>query len=150
MKPLVFDCETDGLAYECTKIHVLSWTEDGRTFHSTNSYDRIRSLFRLHNLFVCHNVVCFDMVVLNRLLGLDLDYKSFADTLALSWYLFPERNKHGLAEWGNDLGVPKPKVDDWQNLTYEQYKYRCEEDVKINWLLWKKCEERLGELYASN
>ncbi len=76
-----------------------------------------------------------------------MNYKRWIDTLALSWYLFPERQKHGLADWGVDLGIPKPKVDDWQNLSYEEYKHRCEEDTKINWKLWKKLERRLEEIY---
>jgi hypothetical protein len=50
-------------------------------------------------------------------------------------------------EWGSDLGVAKPKVDDWQNLSFEEYAHRCEADTKINWLLWKKMERRLKEIY---
>lgn len=148
---VVIDCETDGLAYEATKIHVLSWTEDGKHYHSTNDRDTMADMLSSVGVrFVCHNSIRFDMVIFNRLLGLSLGYKSFVDTLALSWYLFPDRNKHGLEEWGVDLGVEKPKVTDWKNLTYEEYKYRCEEDVKINWLLWQKCKERFKEIYASN
>jgi hypothetical protein len=44
-------------------------------------------------------------------------------------------------------GVAKPKVDDWQNLSFEEYAHRCEEDTKINWMLWKKMERRLKEIY---
>jgi len=147
---IVIDCETDGLAYEATKIHVLSWTEDGKNVHSTNDYSTMVSLLNPgRNTFVCHNGIRYDMVVFNRLLGLSLNYRSFVDTLALSWYLYPTRNKHGLDEWGSDLGVAKPKVSDWSGLSYQEYKHRCQEDVKINWLLWKKLESRLEEIYGS-
>ena len=147
-KARVLDCETDGLAYDCTKIHVLSWTDDGVTYHSTDNYDEMRGVLTQGLRMVCHNSIRFDMVVFNRILGLDLNYKKFIDTLALSWYLFPERNKHGLEEWGEDLGVEKPVVKDWKNLSYEDYAHRCQEDVKINWLVWKKCGNRLEELYS--
>jgi hypothetical protein len=66
----------------------------------------------------------------------------------LSWALFPERHRHGLADIGVEHGVEKPKIDDWQNLSYEEYEHRCERDVMINWLEWKKQEKRLRELYG--
>jgi DNA polymerase III alpha subunit (gram-positive type) len=99
------------------------------------------------DLIVAHNAIRHDMVVFNRILGVPMDFRKWIDTLALSWYLYPDRQKHGLAEWGLDLGVAKPKVDDWQNLSFEEYAHRCEEDTKINWLLWKKMERRLKEIY---
>ena len=37
MKVMVLDSEGDGLAYDCTKLHVLGWTEDGITINTTNN-----------------------------------------------------------------------------------------------------------------
>jgi len=117
----VIDCETDNLAYDCTKIHVLSWTDDGQEYCSTADPSMMRMvLTKKDTMLVCHNAVRFDMVVFNRLLGLDLNYKNFVDTLGFSWYLYPQRNKHGLESWGDDLGVPKPVVKDWKGLTQEE------------------------------
>lgn len=148
MNIVVLDSESDGLAYECTKLHVLSWTEDGKTYNSTNDRrEMYKLLIRPDTMYVAHNSIRHDMVVFSRLLGVPMNYKRWVDTLALSWYLFPERQRHGLADWGVDLGIAKPKVDDWENLSYEEYKHRCEEDTKINWLLWKKLERRLKEIY---
>jgi len=149
MNIVVLDSESDGLAYECTKLHVLSYTRDGETYHSTDDYDDMRAVINSADLLVAHNGIRHDMVVFNRILGIPMDYRKWVDTLALSWYLYPERNRHGLAEWGQDIGVTKPKVDDWQNLSFEEYAYRCEEDTKINWLLWKKMERRLEEIYEN-
>jgi len=149
MSIVVLDSESDGFAYECTKLHVLSWTEDGKTYHSTDHYQEMKDLLtQPDTMYVAHNSVLHDMVVFNRILGVPMDYKRWIDTLALSWYLFPERQRHGLADWGVDLGVAKPKVSDWRNLSYEEYAFRCEEDCKINWLLWKKIEKRLKEIYG--
>jgi len=132
MNIVVLDSESDGLAYECTKLHVLSYTRDGETYHSTSDYDDMRAVINSADLLVAHNSIRHDQVVFNRILGIPMDYRKWVDTLSLSWYLYPERNRHGLAEWGQDLGVAKPKVDDWQNLSFEEYAHRCEEDTKID------------------
>jgi len=148
MNIVVLDSESDGLAYECTKLHVLSYTRDGETYHSTGDYDDMRAVINSADLLVAHNSIRHDMVVFNRILGIPMDYTKWTDTLALSWYLYPERNRHGLADIGVEHGVEKPKIDDWQNLSYEEYAHRCERDVMINWLEWKKQEKRLRELYG--
>jgi len=148
MNIVVLDSESDGLAYECTKLHVLSYTRDGETYHSTGDYDDMRAVINSADLLVAHNSIRHDMVVFNRILGIPMDYTKWIDTLALSWYLYPERNRHGLADIGVEHGVEKPKIDDWQNLSYEEYAHRCERDVMINWLEWKKQEKRLRELYG--
>lgn len=147
MEIVVLDCETDGLQYDCTKIHVMSWTKDGVKYQSTKNYDRMIDVIKNNNLIVCHNGIRFDQVVFNRILGLPMDYKKWIDTLALSWALFPNRHRHGLADIGVEHGVKKPKIDDWQNLSYQEYAHRCEEDCRINWLEWKKQERRLKEIY---
>ncbi len=148
MKIIVADTETDGLAYDCTKLHVMSWTEDGETIESTKEYTTMVDVYNSADLMVLHNAVGFDMVVFNRLLGIPMDYKKYIDTLWVSRYLFPDRASHGLDSIGKEHGVMKPKVDDWENLSYDEYKHRCEEDVKINWLEWVKQKRRLEEIYG--
>ena len=150
MKVIVLDSESDGLWEDATKIHVLSWTDDGITYQSTNDYDKMREvLYAADTKFVAHNAIRHDLPLFNKILGTDLTYKSFIDTLALSWYLNFDRPKHGIESYGIDYGIPKPVVEDWNNLTYEQYQHRCEEDVKINWRLWKDLEAKMLKLYGS-
>ena len=36
---------------------------------------------------------------------------------------------------------------DWHNQGQDTYRFRCEADVKINWLLWKKLSSILKRLY---
>ena len=149
-KFIVLDSETDGLAYDCTKIWILGWTEDGKTYNTTTNYDEMRELLSQDALFVCHNGVQFDMVVFNRILDLNLTYKKFVDTLALSWYLFPDRAKHGLESWGDTVGVKKVAVDNeqWAEGDTELMKSRVSEDVKINWKVWELMRKRLEEIYG--
>lgn len=149
MKYIVLDSESDGLWEEATKIHVISYTEDGINYTSTNDYDEMRKVLLQKDVkFVAHNSIRHDLPLFNKILGLDLTYKNFVDSLALSWYVNFNRLKHGLESYGIEYGIKKPEVDDWEGLAYEEYKVRCEEDAKINWKLWKELEGKLGELYG--
>ncbi len=143
---VVFDIETDGL--RSTKMHVFSANYQGKIFSTPDPKSVQKLLGREDLVVIAHNCYRFDVPELKRLFNLDVNAK-VVDTLALSWYLYPERAKHGLAEWGEEFGVPKPVVEDWEGLTYEEYEHRCEEDVKINTLLWEKIRAHLLELYGS-
>ena len=143
----IADIETDGL--KSTKIHVLSVSDtSGKIKKSTNSYDEMRKFLTNAKVIVGHYFSIFDITALEKLL--DIKYTGrIVDTLALSWILFPGRARHGLEAWGEELGVLKPEILDWENLTYEEYKHRCETDVEINRLLWQKCYRYLFDLYGS-
>ena len=149
-KFIVLDSEGDGLAYTCTKLWNLGWTEDGDNYGFTTDYDEMRKVLTQEDtLFVCHNNIRHDKVVFERILGLNLPYSKFVDSLALSWYLFPERNEHGLESWGVSFGFPKVKVnkEEWAEGNVELMRERVLRDVKINWLLWEKQKARLEEIY---
>jgi len=141
----VFDCEADGL--DPTKIYCLVTTE-GKTIKSATDYAQMRYFLRRATVLVGHNIIRFDVPILEKLLNIKIKAK-LIDTLALSWYLYPERNVHGLESWGEDFGVPKPPIEDWYNLPIEEYVNRCTEDVKINKLLWEKQWRYLLDLYGS-
>lgn len=151
MKFVVLDSESDDLWEKATKIHVLSWTEDGETYKSTNDYGVMKSLLETPDtMFVCHNAIRHDLPLFNKILKTKLTYKNFVDSLALSWYINFNRVKHGIESYGPDYGLAKPKVEDWVNLSYEEYAHRCEEDVKINWCLWEDLHKALLKLYENN
>ncbi|MNZ37628.1 DNA polymerase I [compost metagenome] len=141
---IVFDLEADGLSP--TKIHCVS-AHDGK-LKSTAKYDNMRKLFEKADILVGHNITLFDIPVVERLLGVKVKAK-LVDTLALSWYLEPSRLRHGLEGWGEDFGIEKPVVEDWDNLTVDEYIHRCEEDVKINKALWERQWKQLLKLYGS-
>jgi DNA polymerase III epsilon subunit-like protein len=150
MKTCVFDVEGDGL-YP-TKIHCLTaavFSEGEWRLKSTTDYKEMISFLEGTDIIVGHNITRWDVPTLERLLGVEIKCK-IRDTLALSWYLYPSRLVHGLADWGEYFGVPKPKVDDWENLPIETYIHRCEEDVKINCKLWDKISKDLLNLYDNN
>lgn len=144
MNEAVFDIECDG--FNPTKIHCLSLSVKDKTY-STNDYDKMRSFYEKTKVIIGHNICRFDIPHCERLLGIKVKAR-VVDTLALSWYLYPSRLVHGLADWGEEFGVPKPVVEDWDNQPLEVYIHRCEQDVAINLRLWKKIWKDLLKLYG--
>ena len=145
LNSFIFDIEADGLTP--TKIHCVSWHNLATKKSGTiTDYPTMRRFFSQDTTFIGHNIIRYDVPVVERLLGVEV--KAYLiDTLQLSWYLYPKRIIHGLADWGEEFGVPKPPIDDWENLPLKEYVNRCEEDVKINTKLWLKEEKYLNNLY---
>lgn len=146
----VFDIEANGLNPD--KLWCMSMTG----FESTDSRDQMRKQLEEAEYLVGHNIIRFDIPVLERLLGIKIKAK-LVDTLSLSWYLYPNRPRHGLEWWGEEFGIPKPviKEGEWlgplEGETEDEFiakmKHRCSEDVKINTMLWDKQYKYLMKLY---
>ena len=134
---------------EATKVHVLSWTTNGKDHHSTNNYNDMRDLLTGADSLIGHDICRFDVPVLEKILGITIKAKLY-DTLPMSWVINTDRMIHGLESFGEDFGIPKPVVTDWVGLSYEEYKHRCEEDVKINWMLWQNLSKRYKMLYGKD
>ena len=144
---MIFDIETDGL--NPTKIHCLSYkaSRDGEV-SSTTDYQEMRDLFHTEKVLIGHNIVRYDIPAVEKILGVTLgEDVQIIDTLALSWYLNVNRGKHGLESFGEDYGIPKPFIKDWENLSVEEYINRCEQDVMINERLYNTLMMKLGRLY---
>lgn len=151
----VADIEADALLDNATKIHVLSYQMEGKgvsSFHGQQQADRILKCFLWHKEngvpIVMHNGIGYDIPLVEKLYGVDLSDLMVIDTLALSWYLNTDRQRHGLDFFHEDYGIKKPEISDWENLTYEEYRHRCQEDVKINKALWEDLKNRLIEMYT--
>ena len=153
----IYDIESDGLLDNATKIHCLSicWRDNTGTIHhkSTTDYEEMKKFFLNPDLTkVGHNITLYDERLISKLLKIDtLQSKNqIIDTLALSWFLFPERMKHGLEEWGKDLGLHKVEIKDWKNLSSVEYIHRCEVDTEINLKLYENCMNLLSMIYDNN
>lgn len=145
MMEYVFDIEANGLKPD--KIHCIVVSSGSSAVMAVHS--KYISAMGEDDYLIGHNIVCYDMPVLKKLAGVNTKAK-LVDTLALSWYLYPKRAKHGLADWGEEFGVPKPKIDNWDDLEPEEYLHRCKEDVKINTLLWEKMKVDLTAIYGED
>ena len=143
----IFDIETDGLV--STKIHCLCAREFKNGVikdHTITDYNEMRKFLAEQNILVGHYITIFDIPELERILGIKINAR-IIDTLGVSWYLYPTRDSHGLEDWGIELGIAKPEIKDWQNLTVEEYVHRCQEDVKINTKLFHKQVHYLKAIY---
>jgi len=145
---IVFDVEANGLLDTATKIHCLSYTTDGVVYDTLFDYDGMRNLLLSQQGLIGHNIIRYDVPLLEKILGIKIEARLF-DTLPMSWVLNYNRPKHGLESFGEDFGIPKPKIDDWNNLTQDDYRHRCVEDVKINWKLWQDVLKRFMFIYKS-
>ncbi len=150
----VFDTEADGLLEEATKLHVLSCElQDGKVINiAGDELERVSKFLDYHLQkeipVVAHYGIFYDVPLLEKLLAKDLSKLMVVDTVALSWYLNINREVHGLDSFFEDYGIAKPKIDDWENLTFEEYQHRCREDVRINKALWEDFKRRLYDMYA--
>ena len=119
------------------------------TFHTDTDQDKekISKFLDRDIVLIMHNGICYDRDAL-KFFGYDVSKVHFVDTLALSWYLDLNRPRHGLESYGDEFGVPKPKIKDWNDLTQEDYDERVQEDVKIQYLTYKKLKSRFEEIYG--
>jgi DNA polymerase I-like protein with 3'-5' exonuclease and polymerase domains len=152
MRYTIFDIETDGLLDSLTRLHCLvaHTYEDNQILAETvitNPWE-LANFLSCQSLLVGHNVKRYDFPAIQRLTG----YKhkgQVIDTLALSWYLYPNEAEHGLEVWGERVGVAKPVITDWENLDTDDYINRCRTDVVINSIILGNFINHLKEIYQN-
>lgn len=135
---VIFDIETDGL--DATKIWclVIHYYYVNKTLRYSDYDDRYPSLQEgLNQLdqaeeLIGHNIIGYDIPVIEKLTGLKLFHKTIFDTWIMSQVLNYKRpHKHGLGGWGEHLGFSKFEYEDWSQYTPEMMDY-CARDVKLN------------------
>ena len=151
MRYTIFDIETDGLLNSLTRMHCLcaSIYEDNTLVEEVviTSMAELVPFLERQPILIGHNVIRYDFPAIQKLTG----YKHkgvIIDTLALSWYLYPERKEHGLESWGDDVRVAKPHIEDWENQSLSDYVNRCATDVVINTIIFGDFKNYLKEIYV--
>ena len=115
-------------------------------------------LFEQDNLtLIGHNILGADLEVFRRLLGIDFTVGrdtiarkecQFIDTMVMSRIYNPDRpsvgklSPHGLAAWAVRLQGIKPIVEDWKNLSIEEYCFRCKKDVELTEMVYNELTEK--------
>lgn len=148
---LLFDLECDGFAHNCTKIHCLTILDnttneidqyyDDTTFgipsgSIKDGVDRLAKAGRI----VAHNLLGYDLKVLNRLYDYQLGGQAFDDTYILVQYFLSERyHDFSLAGIGRSYGIAKIKNEDWSTLTDNMLE-RNLVDVRIMKKLYDECQ----------
>jgi DNA polymerase III epsilon subunit-like protein len=143
----IFDIEGDSLT--ATKIHCLS-VNDGKRIKTTTDYDNMRKFFLKADVLIGHNIARWDIPTVERILEIKIPCKHVIDTLAISWYMSPDRAKHGLESYGVEYGLLKTEIEDWVGLDIKEYIRRCERDVEINTRLWEEQLAFLRKLYGND
>lgn len=134
MTTLVFDIEADGL--DPTQIWCIvavdTTTNELRSFDPNQLEEGLEYLKSATKL-VGHNIIGYDLPVIKKLMGFDLEPgRKIVDTLVLSRLFNPTREGgHGLESWGYRLKSPKIEHNEFDHFTPEMLKY-CEQDVQLN------------------
>jgi DNA polymerase I-like protein with 3'-5' exonuclease and polymerase domains len=167
MPRYIFDIETDGLLDTVSKVHslVLKDADTGATISCANNQNLFPTIesgidtLKNADEIIGHNIICFDLPVLERLYGFTPACK-VTDTLVLSRLLwadiknmdmetwkknpgkFPGKliGSHSLKAWGYRLGILKDtfgETTDWAEWSEEMQEY-CEQDTAVTLALFKR------------
>ena len=140
MTRLVFDIETDSL--DPKRI----WCLVAKDIDTKQQYiygpDQIQEgcdLLESSSYVVGHNILGFDIPVIERLTGRKIDSgeRKVVDTLVLSRLFNPVREgNHTLGSWGDRLGYPKINFDKYETYSNEMLEY-CIRDVDLNFKVYE-------------
>lgn len=139
----VFDLESNGLLYDADRIHcvVIKDIVSGSVSQYTpDSIEGAIKHLKGSKMLIGHNIAQFDIVLIEKLLGVNLfNHCKIRDTYCMSKLFYPERKftvGHSLESYGKQFGREKPVHEDWTVFSPEMM-YRCTEDVEINHLLYE-------------
>ena len=132
-RELVFDIETDGLV--STRVWCICAIDINTGQEYTFGPDELQEGYAfLHaaDKLVGHNIIGFDIPVVEKFSGLSLQHIKLVDTLVLSRLFNPVREgNHGLERWGYVLGDHKIDFDEYDTYSQEMLDY-CMQDVRLN------------------
>jgi len=136
---LIFDVETDDL--KATKIHCIV-AQDEETMEIfkfppeklQEAYELLESADKL----IGHNIIGFDIPIVEKFGKVKLAHKPVIDTLVLSRLFNPVREGgHSLQAWGYRLKMPKIEFEDYQTYSKKMLDY-CVRDVQLNTLVLRE------------
>jgi len=134
---VVFDIETTLNADKiwciiCKHNKTYYQFTDGKNLH------RFEEFAKETKEFIGHNIIGFDVPVVNKFFGKDLFTNcKITDTLVLSRLLNPVIDGgHSLKNWGTKLGQAKIEFEQFEYLSDDMLKY-CRNDVELTERLYK-------------
>ena len=152
----VFDIETDGFLNQCTKVHCIVLKDiDTNEIIKLNNEEAIKKLEQA-DLIIGHNIIKFDMPVLQKFYDFKPKGKVF-DTIVATRLLYPDikerdfkRNdfptncigRHSLKAWGFRVGNYKEVFEtDWKEYSPVMLDY-CVQDVEVTHSLYSAIERK--------
>lgn len=130
---LVFDIETDGLDPKVIHCIVAVNLDTNEQLIYRSDYDNLRDFDTLLACNRCeligHNIVGYDIPVLQRLMGITFDNHKITDTLVLSRLANPSRDGgHSLKNLSRGTQDEKTHHEDWSVVSDAMVEY-CVQDV---------------------
>lgn len=179
MRRLVFDCETDGLLPELTKLHCLGITDldtgeklslNGQPGDGPGIKHGVQMLMEA-DVIIGHNIIGFDIPALQKVYPWFKPKGLIRDTMVLTQLMwghvkeddfgrvakgFPKRyiGRHSLAAWGFRIGELKDEYrGGWEKWSPEMQSY-MDQDVTVTVKLWRRIEAEAAkwgvDLYDKN
>jgi len=139
---LIFDIETDDL--KATKLWciVAQDLDSSEIFKfAPHQLESGLELLQSADTLIGHNILGFDIPVIQQLYNINLFDKKIIDTLSLSRLFNPHREGgHSLEMWGYRLKLSKIDFHEYHEYSKEMLDY-CVRDVQLNTLVFKKLQE---------
>tara|TARA_B110000503_G_scaffold11940_1_gene16080 strand:- start:5381 stop:7111 length:1731 start_codon:yes stop_codon:yes gene_type:complete len=141
MKQFVLDIEANGLTPDTVWCIVVR--EIGHNDSLTWSGDRLPEFITWLQLqdeceLIGHNLIGYDIPVLERLMNVDFSKCKITDTLVMSRLANPSREGgHSLDNWGTILNCPKGDHNVWDVFSFDMLEY-CIQDVRVNALVYER------------
>ena len=145
---VIFDIETTLTADKIWCI-VCKHKNDYYQFKENNLH-RFEEFIKQTKEVIGHNIIGFDIPVLNRFFGYDLfKHCKITDTLVLSRLLNPMIDGgHSLRNWGLKLGQKKIEFEQFDFFSEDMLKY-CRNDVALTERLYKFLYSRIKDFGES-
>jgi len=145
---VIFDIETTLTADKIWCI-VCKHNNDYYQFKENNLH-RFEEFIKQTKEVIGHNIIGFDIPVLNKIFGYDLfKHCKITDTLVLSRLLNPMIDGgHSLKNWGLKLGQKKIEFEQFDFFSEEMLKY-CRNDVALTQRLYKFLYSRIKDFGES-
>lgn len=148
----IIDIETDDFNASviwCVVVRNIESNEVGVFFNEDDFNDWYMGLPE-EPIFIGHNLLAFDIPILNRLWGIGIPLASCIDTLILSYLYQPNMpGGHSLGAWGERLKQPKAEFSDFSKYSQEMLDY-CIQDTNVNRTLYLRLTQRMVSRGFSN
>ena len=148
MVDVIMDIETNGFYQDCDRIHCIALKRIGIDKEPIlfdahhNNIDGALDILSSASRLIGHNIIQYDIPVLEKLYPDRNFTHNVLDTLNLSMICFPEypANMHSLEAWGKRLGYEKFNPMTGREYTDDEWKQR----KKIKNTVWDKYTDEMG------
>jgi DNA polymerase-1 len=111
----------------------------------TREQTEVASLLAKADTIVNHNLIGFDLPVLERVWGIRVPFKKMTDTLVMSRLYDPAvEGGHSLEAWGNRIGCPKGDFRDYDSGYSDEMAEYAKRDIIVTRKLYRHLHDLLA------